>query len=231
MSEQLAFEQGFGQSPAVDLDQRHGGARRMAMDELGEDFLACAAGALQQHGGFGDGDFARSSERFAHGFADGDDFLLAFLSRKRGLELAVFLLENLGFQGAADQDFQFFVGEWLDQIIVGAFFHRFDGGFGRGEGGHHDHIAFGPERLGLFEHLDAGHRRHFQVGDKDMERLPAEQFQGVARIDGELHLVAFALENALQYPAHLGLVVENEDAACHSRFAFVGSAVRKRPLF
>src|SRR5215475_2626812 len=53
VSEQLAFEQRFGQRGAIDLDQRPGAPAAMKMDCLGDQFLPGPALALNQNRGLG----------------------------------------------------------------------------------------------------------------------------------------------------------------------------------
>ena len=66
MAEQLAFQQVFGQGPAIDADERAAAPRAEPVDRLGDQFLARARLAQQQHRGVRAGHLPRQPVDVLH---------------------------------------------------------------------------------------------------------------------------------------------------------------------
>ena len=91
VAEQLAFQQRFGQRPAGDFDERLVAAAAAAMDGPGDQRLARAALAGDQHGGLGVGDRVDHVEDPQHAVVVADDVLHAEPQVELGLQRLVFL--------------------------------------------------------------------------------------------------------------------------------------------
>ena len=73
VAEQLAFEQAFAEGAAVDADERAVAALAEAVDGVGDQLLAGAGFAEQQHRRAGAGHLPRGAEHLGHGGAGADD--------------------------------------------------------------------------------------------------------------------------------------------------------------
>ena len=73
VAEQLAFQQARRQGGAVDLDERLAGPRAVVVDAPGQQFLAGAALAAEQHGGSAGGHLADQLQQLPHRRAGADD--------------------------------------------------------------------------------------------------------------------------------------------------------------
>ena len=87
MAEQLALEHVARDRRAVERDERLGGAVGIAVDGAGEDFLAGAAFAGDEHADVGGGDASWRGHQVAHGAADHGLSVLARLSSSAGQSL------------------------------------------------------------------------------------------------------------------------------------------------
>ena len=73
VTEQLGLEQGLGNRGAVHLDERHGALRAAVVDGAGDELLARAGLAEDQHRALGLGDQLGAADHFFHGAAAPDD--------------------------------------------------------------------------------------------------------------------------------------------------------------
>ena len=166
VAEQFAFQQGFGNRRAVDGDERRVGAVAVLVNGAGDEFLARAGFAANEHGdrfGGHPADFlvdvlhglAPANERVATpaGFAQADRFGHPAVAVGR----------------FADQFDQLRNVERLEQIIIGANFHRFDGGFGGAKRGDQNDGQTGLGRVQLPDEFQAVQARQLQVGDDKIE--------------------------------------------------------------
>ncbi len=76
VAEQLGLEQGLGDGAAVHRDEGLAGARAGLVDGLGQQFLAGAAFAAQQHAGVGLRHHARFGQCLGHAAGAADDLVL-----------------------------------------------------------------------------------------------------------------------------------------------------------
>ena len=89
VAEKFRFQQRFGNSAAVDGNERLAGARAGLVNSLGQQFLASAAFAAYQHARIGLRHHARFSQHLGHAAGAADDlvlpgFLTAFGRDMRG---------------------------------------------------------------------------------------------------------------------------------------------------
>ena len=116
-------------------------------------------------------------------------------------------------QRRVDRRAHLLVGERLDQVLVRAEAHRLHRRLHRRVGGHHDHLHVEPRGAHAAQQLDAVHARHRQVAQHHVGRrrssLRSASSPERARVDLAPPLVGD--ENG-QRAAHVGLVVDDEDA-------------------
>ena len=94
VAEDFALEGALRQSAGVDGDQRHARARRSGVQQLGDNLLAGAVLAGDEHVGVGGADLRDQLEHRLHGGRAGDELRHAF-----GAEQAIFKLQA-GARGA-----------------------------------------------------------------------------------------------------------------------------------
>ena len=85
--EQLGLDQLVGDGAAVEHDERAVAARAVAVDRLGEQLLAGAGLAFDQHGGVGGGDVVEHAEQAAQLGIAADQRAEALLVRRRQVDL------------------------------------------------------------------------------------------------------------------------------------------------
>ncbi len=95
MTEEFALQQGFRQGRAVDHHKGAGGPAGIVMQGLGDQGLAGAGLAAQQHGGVGVRHPVDHVEHLLHARGVADDLLDAVAGREFPAELAVFLVQGL----------------------------------------------------------------------------------------------------------------------------------------
>ena len=152
VAEQLALQQRLGNGGAVDGDERLVGAVAVLVEGAGDEFLAGAGLAADQHRDRGGGHPADFLVDVLHGAAAADE------GETGGAGFAQ--LHRLGHalgvrHGGGDQVQQFLGLERLEQILEGAELGGLDGGFGGAVGGHHDDGQLGLGRVELGDQLQA----------------------------------------------------------------------------
>ncbi len=216
VAEQLAFEQRLGQGGAVDGDQG-AAVLRGVVDRLGDQLLAGAGLALDEHRALGPRDVPDQLEDLVHPGVLADDVveavvLLQLLPEREDLVLQGSLLE-----GAVDHQSQ--IGRVVDRLgeeVVGAEAHRLDDAVDRAEGRRDDDRHEHPAVDHLADQVHAAHAGHPQVGHQDAviglaqlgERfLAAGDRLDIQLVGGkELHQVAAAVRiviNDEQLPLHV----------------------------
>ena len=174
VAEQFAFQQMLAEGGAVDGQHRPIAAGGGGMDGAGDDFLARAAFAADHDGG------AAASHQLDLAFHLGHDRAGSHeRARSGGLGHAaqglVFLEQSAVLQGAVDEQLDLVPVEGLLNVVVSSELHRLDGGGDAGESGHHHHRRIGADALGLSKQLDAGHLRHLQIADEQVESARAAE--------------------------------------------------------
>ena len=153
MAEQFAFDQAFGQCAAVDGHERLFGAVALIVHAAGDQFLAGAGFAGDQHGGFGRGHFgdelfdAVDAGRFA------DQLRRAFDAFKRCCKARHLLREFALLADAVQQGFDFDELAGFGQIVERTVAQRGDGGIERRFAGEDDGFGVGRKFLALGDDL------------------------------------------------------------------------------
>ena len=125
--EQLAFDEVGGDRAAIDRDHRLLAARGGGVDRLGDDFLADAALALDQHGDAGAGGLGGDRERGAEIGRGADDLVERRAARGSFRSAGAVRRRALARDRGVERGEQALGGERLDQEIGRAGAHRRDG--------------------------------------------------------------------------------------------------------
>ena len=162
-TEQFAFDQFAGQGGAIDFDDFVFAARTERVEEVGDDFLAGAAFAGDEHGDIAGGDAFNGAHDFLHGGAAENGRRRAAHRFQRAPERAVFLVLLLAFDGALDVGHQLFIFKRLGEKVIGAAASGFDGHADGAVSGEHDDFGVGPAFFDLRQQFQAVGIRQFHV--------------------------------------------------------------------
>ena len=110
----------------------------MLVNGAGDQVLAHAAFAAEQHGGVGGRDALDERQHGLHFFAARDDVLVFVAPAEGFAQVAIFLAQLVGVEFLANDQDQFGERKWLQDVIAGAGLHGFHGGFDGAVGGHDD---------------------------------------------------------------------------------------------
>jgi hypothetical protein len=198
-----------GQGGAVGGHQLARGAAAVLVDVAGEQLLAGAALAEQQHGRRGAGRLLGHLERGAHDLAVADDRLVG-CGGELGPQLAVFGDEGVLVERLLDGGDDRRALERLGDEVVGAELHRGDRVLDGAVGGHHQDLDLGRDRLRGLEQVLAGHAGHAQVGDHHLHRVQAQHLERLLPGAGDAHVHVLLGQHLLQGVEDAGLVVDDE---------------------
>ena len=218
VTEQDRFHQIVRDRAAIDRDERLRLALAAAVDGAGEQFLADAGFALDQHRNGRSRGLLRGAQHARHGLAAGDDVgegQPAFAAVPDALQLA---LQRAGVQRIAQRNLQPLDADRLDHEILGAGAHRRHHIVDAAMGGLHDDgdVEAGFANFGQHAHaVEAGHDQIEHHGI-DRRRVGAGQHgdRGVAAIDHDGLIAAF-LHHVLDQAALHGVVVGDQNAGSH----------------
>ncbi len=211
VAEQLVLEEVLGDRRAVDRDERPLRPRRELVQGAGEQLLAGAALAEQQHGRVAR---RRALER-QHGVLERG--VLAEHARQAETLLVVVLEQHeLGEQPppldrAVEEEQQVVGVDGLREEVGGAVLHRPHGLLDGAERGHHDDRGLGVGLERRVEHVEAAPRRQLQVGEDDEVALAREPAARLVRVGRLVDAVAARLEGLAQHRAKRLLVLDDQD--------------------
>ena len=186
-SEEFAFEQRVRERGAVQFDERHGCARAGVVDGFGEHSFAGAAFALNKDGGVvGLGGFAGDFEHAASVGIFGDDASEVVASLGLLDVVADAHAEGEHFAGTMEGGDHVGEVEGLDEVVVGAELHGFDGAIDHVVGAHHEDDGGGRGLFHLAQDVDAVHAGHDDVEEGEVGLLVLENADGIfAGVGGE----------------------------------------------
>ncbi len=153
-------------------------ARRVEMDGAGDQVLAHAAFAGQQHGGAGGRHALDGGEDLLHRRAAADDVVELVAPAQFLLQLAVLVAQRAHFERLVDHLHQVIERKRLEQEIGGAGLHGFHGGLHAAERRHHDHRHVRVLPADQAQQLQPVHARQLEIGEHqvgavdDLERRP-----------------------------------------------------------
>ena len=167
VAEELALEKRLGNGGAVDGDERAAAPGRERVDRPGEELLARAALALEQHGGVRGRDALGLGPHRPDGGRFSDD-------RRHRARLRVGEEQRLAglrppLDGPGDQQTQEVRVHGLGDEVLGAALHRFDGRLDGAEGGHDEHRQRGVVGPRGVEDREAVGARQAPVGQDQIE--------------------------------------------------------------
>ena len=185
------------------------------MDRLGEERLARAALARQEHRRPGFGQPADGREELLHLGALADHVAERVAELDLAPQALVLPAEPPLLQGLAHHQLQLVDLEGLDQVVVGAFLQGLDRGLGGGEGGddHHRHRL--AELLEAPQHLEPVHAGHLEVDEGEVGGRLGHGLERLGAGRRGDHLEAVPAERDRQELAEALVVVDDEDALDH----------------
>ena len=200
VAEEFALEEVFRHGGAVDLDIGLVLAQAFFVQRAGDDFLARAAFALDQHGGIGRGDLQDPFLHSIHLRADDEQGGKFRLVGELVLEIGVLLPQFPLLGDLRDGQLELAGGERLEQVIGRAHFHRLDGRFDRAEAGDDDDLDRRVRLLEVLEQFHAVAVGKLKVGDDEVGRLLVLLLVGLEagadREHGNVHLLQGGDERA-----------------------------------
>ena len=141
MSEQLAFDERLGDGAAVDGNEGLTGTGTAGVDGPGHQFFAGATFTGQQDGGPRRRHLVDEFKDLLHPLTGPEQAGVGSAGVEGGFECKVLGLQTASLKSAIDEHREFVDLEWLDDVVVGAGLHGFDGGLRRGKRRHHDNLC------------------------------------------------------------------------------------------
>ncbi len=191
-------------------------AARVLVQGAGDELLAGAALAGDQHRGRGVGDALEDGVHVDDRLALADDPeagrpLARGGGRHGDLPRGVGVGEVPRAQGLLDDDPHFVLIEGLGDEIEGARLQRLDGDVHRAVGRHHHHGAGGVVAQRGAEQLHPVDLGHAQIGDHQVDVVLFEEGQGRLAVFCGVNVVAVAAELSDEHLAQVRFVVDDED--------------------
>ena len=166
VAEQLALEQRLDDGGTVHRDQAPILARAEAMQRLGDQFLAGAGFAGDQHRARVRREPAHRVEQLLHAGAATDEAVELELARDVRVDAQQRLAALEALAHRDQQLAQPIEIERLRDVVERTGFDRFDGGVDRSRVGHQDHLRLRIGRLDLAQHAQAVDARQLHVHDR-----------------------------------------------------------------
>ena len=210
VTEQLAFEQIFRNRRAVDGQERPLAEAAVMVNRARDQLLAGAAFAGDEGGGVGGRELADELEYILHRLAAANDaqiVILRFQQRLIGNDL---FHVTRGFEPGGNKLFQFRHIKRLEQIIVSAQFHRFDGRLCRAVSGHHDHGKFGVRLTNPAQCLQAVHSSQTHIHDDQVGPDPRDQLQPFFAAGGGAQFNLRQIKNPAERILHVRFVIDQQ---------------------
>ena len=211
VAEELALHQLRREHRAIQADHRRRVAMAGRVDRAGDEFLAGAALAHDEHGFRRRPHLKDSRPQRLHERAGTDHGGLDLLRGGKCVRLRMdqssvpHCLGHKPFQGVGLK--RFF------NVVEGPVPHRFNRRGHSSMGRDHDNLRRALPLPELDDELDARHARHFQVGDDAIEAHRFEQLQGLGRASAALHLVARMAQHVGHRLPRAGVIVDDKYAA------------------
>jgi hypothetical protein len=177
VAEQLALEQLRGQGSAVDLDEGLVAARGALMNRTGDEFLAYAALAANQHGDIAVGYLLDDERHLAHdGTLAPADERVALIVAQLPAQIGQLVHQTVALEGLFDRRIErdltkSFGIVGLDHVVGGAEANGFDNRCRVLAARQHDDLQLGSRRFQRLQRLQTVHARHRDVEQHDVRRL------------------------------------------------------------
>src|SRR4029077_17390739 len=194
---------------AVDFDEWTGGAVGVLVNGAGDEIFSDAAFAAEKDSGICGCDALDQCEDGLHFFAAGDDVVVMIALAEGLAQVAIFFAQVVGIELLADYQDQFSKRERLQDVVAGADFYGFDGGFNGAVGGHDDYRDGGVGAFHGLQEFQAGHAGEFEVGDYQVEVVFLEKLQAGFGVGGGGGAVTFVGELEFEKTAQFGFVFDD----------------------
>jgi hypothetical protein len=211
--EQLALDQVRLEGGQMLGQKRPITARVVTMDGSGDQFLAGAALAGDEHASVARGHQGDALEHHLHDRAAADDFFRASCFRFRGSQHD--LRRWPAEQGTVDCFQRLAQIEWFCQVIEGSALNRLDRRWQVAERRHDNHRQVGREGAQPRQRRQSIHARQTDIEDHDSGSLAGEEREGLFRGGRHRNGVALAAQGALQRPEHRFLIIHNQNVFHH----------------
>src|SRR5579883_889609 len=213
VAEQFAFDQGGNEGAAVDGDEGAAGERSAEVDGAGDQFLAGAAFAGNEHRGASVFEARNHAQHVLDLGGGADDAVELGLGVHAVAQELVFLDQADLFGHATQEQAQFLQRrEGFGDVVIGAELHGLHGGLDRAVAGHDRDLGAREHLLDLLQELQARHLRHDQVGQDHVGRLFLEPGQSGLAAGGFQAYKAQGLPHGDAQAADALLVVNNQQA-------------------
>ncbi len=217
VAEELALQQVLRNRRAVDRHERAAASRRLGVDGPGENLLAGAALAGEQHRGL---ELCRALDELQHLDHDvrgGDDRPLSDDALDVPPQQRVLAAQAFALPGLAQGQQRLGGREGLREVVVGAPLHGFDGEIRAAMGRHQDQGGAGQPARQLRQKLEPIDARHPQVAEHRVHRALLEQGERRGPVRGRQHLVLLGRQDERQALPQGLVVVHDQDTERHRK--------------
>ena len=214
VAEQLRLEQRLGQRRAVHFDEVARRAVRVVMNRAGDELLARARLAPDQHGRVALRHLAHDAQHALQRLARADDAVEIVDVVLRVPQVVELVAHAPHLERLLDLHFHLFDLEGLLHVVERADLHRLDGRMHRSESGHQDDGGRRVQRLGRAQHIETVAAAHLQVAEHDVEVPFVKAFDRLVAVGSFLDLVVGGSQRPGE-PASKGIVVVGDENAAH----------------
>ncbi len=208
VAEELGFGQLAADGAAVDRHERALPARAGQVDQAGDELLAGAALAGDQHGRLAVGGAPGLLDQVLHGLRAVHQAVLGAAAAEQVAQALVVAAQGPVGQGAVDGDEQLGALEGLEQVGGRAQLHGLHGLRHRAVSGEHDHRR--ARRLHRAQDVHAVAAGHLHVGEHQVGAVAGEPGQARVGVGGGVHLVAGLGEHEADHLAQVAVVVDEQ---------------------
>ncbi len=213
VAEQLWFDEIFRDGRHVEGDEILVGARAVLVQGMGDQLLAGAALAVDEHRDAGARQAADGAEHLLHRRRLADDLRGAAGLLLACLALGALLLEVI--LGAPNQGHGLVDVKRLGQVFEGAALVGVDRTIEIRVGGHDDDGQVGLTAVDLLQQAQAVDPGHPDIGEDHIGRAQLQGMEQGFAIGETLAGEAFAAEGALQHPADRTVVIDDPHFGGH----------------
>ena len=210
VSEQGAFDQFLRNRRQVHRDERAGWIGRLAVDQAGQQLLAGAAFAKDQHRRRELRDLLDQLDDLTGGAARADDEFAVVLLGDLGTEPHDVPAQVLPLAGVGHERADPFDVKILGDVVIRSVTHRLDGGVELLQDGDDDHLDVGVVLLDDLEDLEAADAGEPDVEQHEVDVLFLHDLQRGFAGRG-LQQPVVAPEDGRQRVAHAFIVIDDED--------------------
>ena len=214
ISEQLTFQQGFGNGNAVDHQKGPVRPGTVLVQRAGHQLLSRSGLSADQHGGVGGRYPADGLVHLLHGGALADDGLPAGFSGMY-VDFDRISHETAGLQGLLDHIQHVGDLERLQHIVERPLANGFDSRIGGAVCGHDDHRQLGVDLVDDRKGLQAADARQFHVQNRQVRSLFTDDFNPLLTGARGQDPVALIRQKPLETFPELVIVVDDTYGAFH----------------